>query len=270
MTNDKTHLQKQVTIVDSTKDGPLISVTAGLHGDEISGVQSVILASKQIRPKIGKIRYVPILNEKAYSQQTRFYQDNSEDIDLNHIMPGNDTSNAAQLAKHIFELIRNSDYHIDIHSARVGQINYPHVRADLSHEKTKKLALAQPFAVLDWPATKTTLRGCLNKEDVGAITIEAGEGLQVHYQDELHKLITSAIALEPLNEKPDIYTNHKWIRATENDTCIVAPGEQVVQGQIISEKGITSPFDGLIIGTYLNPVAKSRLVHIAYDMVKVK
>ena len=236
-----------------------LAVVAGMHGDEISGVTVLQSAKDWLKAENFHVTVIPILNPKGYAQKVRFF----DEVDLNHIMPGESQSEAGIHAKLICETLSDVDAVVDLHSARVGQINYPHVRANLADEDTRKLAMSQPFPVVHWPATPTTLRGVLFTKNIPAITVEAGEGLQAMFDLELKELVNAVC--QGMNCKPCVFTQRKWVLANDEDDCIVDPGSIVEKNQVISKNGVVSDVRGFVIGVFKNPKSGERLAHIAYD-----
>ena len=93
-----THVDVPIFIERSKIDGPTVLFTAGIHGDEVNGVEIVRqLISKGInQPKIGTTICVPIINVFGFLQKIREFPDGR---DLNRSFPGaRNGSLAAQVA----------------------------------------------------------------------------------------------------------------------------------------------------------------------------
>jgi len=107
---------EQPHIIDSKKDGPIVLITAGVHGDEyepIIAAQQLIglLANKLI---VGKVLIVPCINSTAVELHTRYGNDG---LDLARVCPGNPNGSSTERdAAEISELIIDSDYLIDLHT----------------------------------------------------------------------------------------------------------------------------------------------------------
>jgi predicted deacylase len=103
-------------IIDSKKDGPIVLITAGVHGDEyepIIAAQQLIglLANKLI---VGKVLIIPCVNSTAVELHTRYGDDG---LDLARVCPGNPNGSSTERdAAEISELIKHSDYLIDLHT----------------------------------------------------------------------------------------------------------------------------------------------------------
>src|SRR5690625_1880064 len=59
-----TNVEIPIIIKRSTKPGPVVLLTGGIHGDEINGVEIIrnLISRKITNPKIGTIICIPILN----------------------------------------------------------------------------------------------------------------------------------------------------------------------------------------------------------------
>ncbi len=82
-----TKIEVPVIVERSKKPGPTILFTAGIHGDEINGVDIVrqIIARKINKPKRGTIICMPILNIFGFLNSRRDFPDGR---DLNRVFPG--------------------------------------------------------------------------------------------------------------------------------------------------------------------------------------
>ncbi|MBT6888980.1 MAG: peptidase M14, partial [Gemmatimonadales bacterium] len=73
-------------------------------------------------------------------------------------------------------IIGNFDYLVDLHTASFGRVNSLYVRADLSDETTRSMALRQrPQIILHNSPGDRTLRGAAMERGIPAITIEVGD-----------------------------------------------------------------------------------------------
>ena len=76
-----------VIIERSKKPGPVVLFTAGIHGDEVNGVEIVrkIIAKKINKPKCGTIICIPVINVFGFINLNREFPDGR---DLNRVFPG--------------------------------------------------------------------------------------------------------------------------------------------------------------------------------------
>ena len=77
-----------VVVVHGNYQGPVIGITAALHGDEPNGIEMVRQVLKEINPKkiAGTMIAVPIVNLKGFLKHSRYISDRR---DLNRYFPGN-------------------------------------------------------------------------------------------------------------------------------------------------------------------------------------
>ncbi|MEO8179512.1 MAG: succinylglutamate desuccinylase/aspartoacylase family protein [Deltaproteobacteria bacterium] len=89
----------------------------------------------------GTILAVPVVNGFGLIQGSRYLPDRR---DLNRCFPGSQRGSLGSRLAHLLSrlVISRSDLGIDFHSGSSGRNNLPHIRCDLDHEKTRRLALA--------------------------------------------------------------------------------------------------------------------------------
>jgi predicted deacylase len=97
--------------------GPLVAITAGIHGDEFEGPAAVFdLASELAPDKLrGTLLLIPIANPAAFRNGTRTSP--LDGRDLARTFPGDPTGPAtASLASTLFETLSEVDFLVDLHS----------------------------------------------------------------------------------------------------------------------------------------------------------
>ena len=94
-----TKLKIPVIIERSKIDGPVVLFSAGIHGDEINGVEIVrqIITQKINKPKIGTIICIPIVNMFGFVNKSREFPDGR---DLNRVFPGSKSGSLASRFAH--------------------------------------------------------------------------------------------------------------------------------------------------------------------------
>lgn len=131
-----------VTVVRGAP-GPTLFVTATVHGDELNGVGILrgLLSDTDFSGLKGTLIAVPVANVPGFLNQDRRLPDRR---DLNRSFPGSRKGSlTARLADVLFrEVIRQSDFGIDLHTGGGERANYPQVRADLSQPGVAELAHA--------------------------------------------------------------------------------------------------------------------------------
>ena len=162
------------------EDGPVLALTAGMHGDEINGMEIVrrLLDSGMHQPKRGITICMPIVNVYGFLNYSREVPDGK---DINRSFPGHKNGSlASRVAYHLMhEVIPHVDYGIDFHTGGAMRTNYPQVRAVLRDEKNVELAnaFAAPFTI-DSPFRPNSLRSEASKLGKNIIVYEGGESLR--------------------------------------------------------------------------------------------
>lgn len=165
-----------VIVVKGKKDGPVLGITAALHGNELNGISIIFKLIEDIDPNdlSGTLVLVPISNVPGYLMNTRYFSDN---VDLNRIMPGKQEGNTSQLYAYnlTHKIINRFDYLLDLHTASHGRVNSLYIRADLDSDDTRTLAYLQnPQIIVKKYDEEGTLRGWANENGIPSITIEIG------------------------------------------------------------------------------------------------
>ena len=121
--------------------GPTLFVTATVHGDELNGVGILraLLNDTDFSGLRGTLIAVPVVNVPGFLVQDRRLPDRR---DLNRSFPGSRKGSlTSRLADTLFrEVIRQSDFGIDLHTGGGERTNYPQIRADLSDPRVSELA----------------------------------------------------------------------------------------------------------------------------------
>ncbi len=177
---DDTLMTLTTHIVHGKKDGPVMFVSAALHGDEIVGVEVIrrIVSLKAMSRLRGTLILVPIVNAYGFIGLSRYLPDRR---DLNRMFPGSENGSLASRLAHTFmtEIVARAQYGLDLHSGAVHRENLPQIRADL--DDADVLALAKAFGasiMLNSNLRDGSLRA--SAKDVGCkiLLYEAGEALR--------------------------------------------------------------------------------------------
>lgn len=165
-----------VTVVRGARRGPTLFLTASVHGDELNGVGIVrdLLNDAPFAELAGTLVAVPVANVPAFLNQDRRLPDRR---DLNRSFPGSARGSlTSRLAHALFsEVVRKSDFGIDLHTAGGERSNYPHVRVDLGDPASAALARAFGCAlVVHGAGPERSLRRAARAAGVPTIVYEAG------------------------------------------------------------------------------------------------
>lgn len=170
-------LRLPVMVARGQHPGPILGVTAALHGNELNGIPVIhnLFKSLDLKTLRGTIVGVMVVNVPAYLNNMRTFDDRT---DMNHVMPGEPHGSIAQIYAHRFlhRIIKHFEYLIDLHTASFGNVNSLYVRTDMTNEVTAKMAyLQRPQIILHNPPSDKTLRGAAAELGIPAITVEIGD-----------------------------------------------------------------------------------------------
>lgn len=136
-------IQIPIHVRRGKKDGPVVFVTAAVHGDEINGTGAVrsLILDATFELQAGALILVPVVNLLGFDRHSRYLPDRR---DLNRCFPGSlKGSLASRMARIVFdEVVARSDFGIDLHTAAVRRTNFPNVRADITNAETRRFAEA--------------------------------------------------------------------------------------------------------------------------------
>ena len=112
-------VQQSLLVIRGNKDGPVLLLTGGVHGDEFEGPQTIMNLFHEIEPEklSGSLVGLVIANEPAYEDANRC---NSIDgKNLARVFPGDPKGSVTeQIAYWMGErLISKAEYYIDFHSS---------------------------------------------------------------------------------------------------------------------------------------------------------
>ncbi|MGB1110630.1 MAG: succinylglutamate desuccinylase/aspartoacylase family protein [Gammaproteobacteria bacterium] len=170
-----------VQVIHGKHDGPVLFVSAAVHGDELNGVEIIrrVLKLRNMRYLRGTLLAVPMVNMYGVLERSRYLPDRR---DLNRSFPGSDLgSMAARLADTFMtEIVSRCRYGLDLHTGAIGRANLPQVRANLDDPETEQLARAFGVPVLINSSLRDgSLRESALEAGVTMLLYEAGEALRL-------------------------------------------------------------------------------------------
>ena len=277
-----------VHVIHGKREGPVLFLSAAIHGDEINGIEIIrrIRHTKAVARLRGTLICAPIVNVFGFFNHTRYLPDRR---DLNRSFPGSlHGSLAARLAR-LFatEVVDRATHGIDLHTGSNHRINLPHIRADLDHPASATLARAFAAPVIvDANLRDGSLREYGMSRGLPMLLYEAGEGLRfdaLSIRGGVRGILNVMRTLEMLPARAGGAVarsiesrGSQWVRAPQTGLLrIVVPlGARVTTGQTIgliadaigdNEATVESPATGIIIGRTNNPVVNEgdALFHIA-------
>ena len=179
-----TKLKIPVIIERSLVDGPVVLLSAGIHGDEINGVEIVrqVIIQKINIPKVGTIICIPIVNMFGFVNKSREFPDGR---DLNRVFPGSKNGSlASRFAFHILkEIMPAVDYTVDFHAGGASRFNAPQIRIAPNNPELKKLAdiFDAPFTLYS-KNIAGSFRNASEKLNVKMLLFEGGKSLDINDQ----------------------------------------------------------------------------------------
>ncbi len=256
-----TELKIPIIVSHSKKQGPVVLFNAGLHGDELNGIEIVrqIIKSKINEPNSGTIICIPVFNVFGFVNQSREFPDGR---DLNRIFPGSkEGSLASQFAYNLMEhIIPLVDFVIDFHAGGSSRFNAPQVRIEEGNPDLEEMASAfqAPFLLYSKNIEGSFRESC-DKSGVKYLLYEGGKSLEINqgvvqegvngtkrFLNSLNMLAPKHMVEEAV--KPMIYIESStWVRADFSGLFrSIAPTETFVEeGQIIA--WITDPYGSVEI-----------------------
>jgi len=284
-----------VIVAKGMKSGKTVGLTAAIHGNELNGIPVIqrLFDDIDIDELKGCIVGVPIVNVPSYLRKQRRFLDGT---DLNHIMPGKENGTVSQVYawRVVNKIIRHFDFLVDLHTASNGRINSYYIRADMSDEVVRKMALLQNAQIIVHnPPSDGTLRGAADDLEIPAITLEVGnpnlfqKGMIRDGLTGIHNLLGHfGIADSEVEEESDetvICKKSYWVYTDTGGLIAVHPKvtQLVKKGEVIATlrnvfgdkiKEFYCPEDGIVIGKSVSPVnqAGGRILHLGIVKTTIK
>ncbi len=287
--SDHTPVNMSAHVIQGKTEGPVFFVSAGVHGDEVIGIEIVrrLLKSPALRGLRGTLIVVPIVNSFGFINRSRYLPDRR---DLNRSFPGNEGGSLAARLAHLFlkEIVSRSDVGIDLHSAAVHRINYPQVRVSPDDPKARRMAdvFGAPI-IMESPVRQGSLRHSARELGKTVLLYEAGEGLrfdevsvragQAGILRVMKSLdMVSGRGVAPAKALPQFCPSSKWLRAPMGGLfrSLKSDGEPVRKNDVLGvvsdpfgeeETEVEAPFDGIIVGRAVLPVVNEgdAIFHLA-------
>lgn len=286
---DHTPVTMPVHVVHGRRDGPVVFVSAAIHGDEVIGVEVVrrLLRARPVERLAGTLLAVPIVNSFGFLNHSRYLPDRR---DLNRSFPGHPSGSLAARLAHLFmtEIVERATLGIDLHSAAIRRENLPQIRLTPGNDRLTELGRAFGAPVmLQSKLRDGSLRHAAESVDCDVLLYEAGEGLRF---DEYAARAGVAGILRVMNKlgmigargvphrkaRPFVSERSSWQRAPLGGLLRTyrTIGDYVTTGDVLGvvadpagdvEEEIVSDMEGIIIGRTNMPVVNEgdALFHIA-------
>lgn len=275
-----TKLKIPVIISRALEDGPTILLSAGLHGDELNGVDIVrqIVHSGLNRPKRGTIICIPVINIFGFINKTREFPDGR---DLNRVFPGSKTGSlAGRFAYHILtHIIPHVDFVIDFHAGGQSRFNAPQLRIATDDKESLEplAAIFHPPFLLYSNQISGSFRNACAKRGVKMLLFEGGKSLDINA--DISKMgvegtkrvlrhfdmLLEEFDVENRTDKMVVITQSVWVRAKQSGLMHdqVAVGTYVRKGEALAyisdpygkeNMMIKAPNSGYVINVNDSPI----------------
>ncbi len=268
--------------IESVNQGPVVVISACMHGDEIGGTVVIQELFKYLNKNLlcGKIYAFPLLNPFGLENNSRKISLSNED--LNRSFPGNAKGTLAQrianiLMNKIIEL--KPTIVLDLHNDWNKSIPYVVIDNLKNTNKLKELQnyanVSKLLAIQESEVIPGSFSYCVNMADISALTLELGESLVINEKNVTYgksavlNILNELGMVEINNESTQHYlpekVRNKILSYSSNPLCSTSgiirfskkPGEFVKKGDKIAKvynafgklnETITSIHDGIILG----------------------
>ena len=265
-----------VLVVNGSNPGPVLCLTAALHGDELNGIEMVRRVMHELDPNKlnGAVIGVPIVNLQGFRRGSRYLPDRR---DLNRYFPGNpEGSSAARIAYSFFEtIVRRCDILVDLHTGSFYRTNLPQLRADLRYPSIREVT--QGFGgmvVMHSAPAAGTLRRAATDAGIPTVTLEAGEPLRLQ-SGKVAEGVNGIFALmgardmvsrvQLLGQAEPVFYQSAWVRADHGGILfsVVRLGQVVDPGDVLGT--VTDPITNEQNLIYAS--ARGRILGMAVNQV---
>ena len=250
--------------IKSVNPGPVVWLTACIHGDEVGGMVIIQEIFKKIKNSLlkGSIYAFPLLNPIGFEAGLRNIVFSKED--LNRSFPGNkDGSLAERIADKIFSNIKDTHPSVVLDLHNEWRLSFPHILLDPSslknkaaYKKSKKYAqkiglliVGEDIELMKKEEEQRSLSYSLIDHNIPALTLELGEDRVVNEENvslgvsSIWNLLAYLGMVEPITKQPQYAISKKlrkrvlkYSQEPLSSTSgiirfLVSPGDFVTKGQ---------------------------------------
>ena len=261
-----------VHVIHGRRPGPVLLVSAAVHGDEINGVEIIrrLLVKKSIDRIKGTLIAIPVVNVYGFVSKSRYLPDRR---DLNRSFPGFENGSMASRLAHVVmtQILPHVTHIIDLHTGAVNRENLPQIRAKL-RDNPELETLARAFGVpviLNAEFLENSFRAAAFDKGIGVLLYEAGEALrfdEVSIRAGVRGVLQVMIELgmRPRSKRPRkvesmVANTSRWVRAGQSGILrsLAGTGTKVQEGDLLAyinnplgenTEELVSPISGIIIG----------------------
>lgn len=244
-----------VVVINGEKPGKTVLMTAGIHGCEYTGIETLIEFTKEIQPSqvTGRLLIVPVANPSGFKGIVPFNVP-EDDCNLNRKFPGNKEGSLSEKLAYVitWELQARADFYIDLHAGDLYEqvtpyVYYPGIaEAEVTEISRKAAACLKVFYRVKSSAT-TGAYNYAALQGIPAILIERGGGgrwsseeVKEYKEDVIavlnHLGVLTETAVKENTQQLEMDTAYYPEAGAEGFWYpLVKPGDRVKKGQILGE-----------------------------------
>ena len=281
-------LDLAVEVIHGRWKGAALLVAAGIHGDELNGIEIIrrLRTLAALDRLHGTLVLVPVVNLFGFLNKSRYLPDRR---DLNRSFPGSQAGSlASRMADFFFgSVVKRCTHVIDLHTGAAHRDNLPQIRAALDQPGVEDMARAFSLPVIvDSRLLDSSLRSEAGREGIPAIVYEAGEALRLDEKCVVAGVrgvvnVMRGLDMLParrarMRSEPYVANSTRWVRAPADGIFrpVVRLGALVRAGDVLGtvsapfssdSEAVHAPAEGIVIGiNRLPPVNEGEaLFHLA-------
>ena len=282
-------LDMAVEVIRGRWGGPVLLVSAAIHGDELNGIEIIRrLRTQAVLDRLhGTLVLVPIVNLFGFLSRSRYLPDRR---DLNRSFPGSEKGSVAARTANVFfgSIVTRCTHVIDLHTAAINRENLPQIRAALSQTGVEEMARGFAIPVIvDSGRLDGSLRAEAGKIDIPVITYEAGEALRLDEKaivTGVRGVVNVMRTLRMLPSRrsrsaraePYVANTTSWFRSPADGLFrpLTSLGSQIRKGETLGvvsapfssdDTVLAAPFEGIVISVSKMPLVNEgdALFHLA-------
>jgi predicted deacylase len=280
-------VQRRIAVLsaDSKVPGPVIWLTACIHGDEVGGTAIVHDVFSELRKSgltRGTVHAFPLVNSMGFENVSRYI--NTDREDLNRCFPGNARGSMGErLARRLFDAIMKTspDLVIDIHNDWVRSIPYvlldsaESYRSNHLQGQVRKMARATQLLLVEdsdvFHSLRNSLAGASVEAGIPSFTIEAGGAFSI-VEESVSSGMTAILSVlkfmkmidwwkpPPVQTNlsgPLMYTNRPLCTSSGLIRFSVSPGQAIQKDQVLArvysafgsdEESLRATAGGIVLG----------------------
>lgn len=278
-----------VSIYRSINDGPTVLLLAGMHGEELNGIEIIrrlLIRNIFNHLRCGTVITIPVINVISFLYGSRELPDGK---DLNRCFPGSESGSLGSRIAHdlMGKIIPQIDIGIDFHTGGASISNYPQIRCVFNDAANIELAekFGAPFT-LNSPFRDKSLRKEAARIGKHILVYEGGESARWDEfsinegVDGCLRLLNSLgmTHITVPENKTKIIPKTTWVRARHSGLFYAYKkyGAFIRKDEVIGaiadpfgevEYKIKSPANGYIVGLNNKPMINQgdAIIHVGID-----